>query len=247
MLLSRGRAGGARHVPSRWASPISRSTSATSFRRTVVDDFVARPRGRPDAESVRALQRRVPLLGDRRGRGPDRSGADRHGPLRADRAPGRDGARRARRRPGQGSVLHAGVGAVRDPRAVLVPARRPDQGRDPGRGARGGPGGGRGAREPGGVLRRRRRSPSARRAPGRSGPRRRHRRRRPGRVLGTPRGPAPVHARPAPGPRPGRRRRRLRPSHRAGDRPGRRRGPRGAGAHVGPRQPGPHVRRRRGG
>ena len=148
-----------------------------------------------------------------------------------------DGAGRARSRPGQGSVLHAGVGAVRDSRPVLVPARRPDQGADPGAGAGGGTRRRRGAREPGGVLRRRRRSPSAGRAPGRCGPRRRHRRRRRGRCSG---GTAGLHRF-----TPGQRRglglaggdAALRRSHGARLRPCRRGRPRGPGADIGPRQP----------
>ena len=78
---------------------------------------------------------------------------------------------------------------------------------DPGGSAGGGTRGRRGAREPGGVLRRRRRSPSAGRAPGRRGPGRRHRRRL-GAGAREAHGPAPVHAGAAAGPRPGGRRRR---------------------------------------
>ena len=81
----------------------------------------------------------------------------------------------------------------------------------------------------------------ARRAPGRCRPLRRDRR-LDGSSARHPRRAAPVHARPAPGPRAGRRRCRLRPSYGARDRPCRRGEPRGAGADLGAGEPRAHVR-----
>ena len=71
-----------------------------------------RPPARPDAEPVRALQRLVPLRRPDPVRRPDRRAAAGDRPLRPGRPPRRPGAARPRRRPGQGPVLHAGIGAA---------------------------------------------------------------------------------------------------------------------------------------
>ena len=117
---------------------------------------LARLPGRRDAQPVRRLQPHAPggARGPRRRAGP---GARRHRPLRAPRVARRRALRGARRGPRQGPVVHAVGGAAGGARATGVPARRARQSRRCGRPRDGRRPRGRGrAREPGGVLRRRR-------------------------------------------------------------------------------------------
>ncbi len=86
--------------------------------------------------------------------------------LRPDRRAGRAPARGPCGGSGQGSVVHALDPRPEAPRARALSARGPDQGRDPGGGRPGGPGGRDPVGEPGGVLPRRGRLPVVPRAPG---------------------------------------------------------------------------------
>ena len=163
-------------------------------------------------EPVHALQRRASASprwrGSPTGSAPARIATGHY--ARVARA-GRADARRPRRRPGQGPVLHAGVGAA--PRSSSGAGSRWASRRRPRRGPRRAPRAWTrpGGREPGGLLRRRRRSPrrsssatAARAAPATIVDRR-------GRGARPPRRRAPLHARPAPRDRRGRRRAALRP------------------------------------
>ena len=93
-----------------------------------------RLRERRDAESVRPVQRRVPVCRAALVCPPRRRAAAGDGPLRADRrASGTAPAGPCPRRT-EGSELHARAARPAQPRARVVPARRPDQGGDAGRG-----------------------------------------------------------------------------------------------------------------
>ena len=120
----------------------------------------ARPRRGHDAQPVHALQRQLPVRRAGRLRRPGGRAPAGNRPLRPDRRAGRAHRAGARRRPRQGPVLHAGPACPSDPGAHLVPAGRAAQDRDARAGAAGRAGGGRPAREPGGLLRRRRRPPA---------------------------------------------------------------------------------------
>ena len=107
---------------------------------------------RRDAESVRPLQRRVPVRRAARVRAPRRRAAARDGALRADRRASRPAPAGPCPRPAEGSELHARAARSAQPRPALVPARRPDEGGDARRGRGGGARGRAAAREPGGVF-----------------------------------------------------------------------------------------------
>ncbi len=110
------------------------------------------------------VQRRVPVRRAARvcaARGRVATG---DGALRACEAPSRAAAAGTGCRPREGPVVHARGARPGPARAGLVPARRPVEGRDAGRGREGGAGGGAPAGEPGGVLPRRRRLPRVPRA-----------------------------------------------------------------------------------
>ena len=101
-------------------------------------------------------------------------------------------ARGARRRRGQGSVVHARARALGRARAPAAAARRRHQGRRARRGRRGGHGGGHRAREPGRLLPRRRRARRLPRARGRAARRRAASATRPGTSSGATRARSPT-------------------------------------------------------
>ena len=118
------------------------------------------------------------------------------------------------RRSRQGPELHARQARPRAARPAQLPARRPHEGRRPPARARRRAAGGRQAREPGPLLRRRPRRPRVPSAPRRPAPARARRHRRPaGPRARPPRGPPQLHRRPAPRPR----RRDARAALRAGE------------------------------
>ena len=130
------------------------------------------------------------------------AGAPRHRPLRPHRARRARAADPRRRRPAQGPELHARQARPRAARPALLPARRPHQGRRARARPRRRPAGGRQAREPGPLLRRRPRRPRLPAPPRRPAPAPAGRDRRPRRPRARPpRRPARVHRRPAPRPR----------------------------------------------
>ena len=90
----------------------------------------ARPRRGHDAQPVHALQRQLPVRRPGRLRRPGGRTPAGNRPLRPDRGAGRAHRAGARRRPGQGPVLHAGPRARADPVTHLVPAGRPAKDRD---------------------------------------------------------------------------------------------------------------------
>ena len=92
------------------------------FRAGVVAALPRRPRGRPDAQPVRALQRPRAPRRDARPRRAHRGSGAGHRPLRA-RDAGRAAA--ARRRPGEGPDVHARGALAGQRRAHALPARRP--------------------------------------------------------------------------------------------------------------------------
>ena len=124
-----------------------------------------RLRARRDAQPVHRLQRELPLRRTARLRRARRRVAPRNGSLRAHRPAPRPAPARMRGRSAQGPELHARATRSALPRPPVVSARDADEGGD----ARGGrarrPRCGAAAREPGGVLPRRRRLPRLPRPP----------------------------------------------------------------------------------
>ena len=129
------------------------------FRQVVVDEFVSEyGAGRTPNPCVRCNGSfrfdALASFADRIGAGRIATGHYARAVTRGGRSAGSEGGRHT-----QGPVLHARPSGARDPGAHVVPAGRTDQAGDARAGARRRLGGGRASREPGGVLRRRRRSP----------------------------------------------------------------------------------------
>ena len=150
---------GARELAHRMGIPHVTLDLRERFRAEVVDTFLdGYAAGRTPNPCVRCNgEVRFDAMLELAGRA--RRRAARHGPLRAHRARRARPAHPRRRRPAQGPELHARQARPGAPRPAQLPARRAHEGRRARARARGRPAGGRQAREPGPLLRRRPRRP----------------------------------------------------------------------------------------